>query len=402
MNYLAPAGTPISIGQLSKWLFKAVTTDNSLNKFADKFKHDTGVKHCMFLSSGRTALYLLLRCIYELNGDTNRNQVIIPSYTCFSVPSSVVKAGLQIRVCDINPTTLSYNIDELSNFDFTNVLAIVTGNLYGIPNELPAIEIIASQHGVYLVDDAAQCLGGSINEKASGTFGDAGIYSLDKGKNITTIQGGIIVTNSDDIAFKMSQIINSLPKQSPSDLFAECIKLVIYALLLPPNRYWIVTKLPFIKLGLTPYTTDYPVHKYSETMATMGSLLYDNLNQITEQRIHNALELHRRLINFDDLQFIRYPEHSYPVFLRFPILVKDKNKRDKIVSQLNDQGIGATASYPSVVTDIPDIHNIILEQDRNPRAGQDVADQIITLPTHSYLTEQHLEIIVRGFMKVFG
>ena len=78
----------------------------------------------------------------------------------------------------------------LERCDFSRVLAVVTANLYGIPNALPDLERIARERGVYLLDDAAQSLGARLGGRAVGTFGDAGLYSFDKGKIICTIQGG--------------------------------------------------------------------------------------------------------------------------------------------------------------------------------------------------------------------
>ena len=97
-------------------------------------------------------------------------------------------------------TLFDYDYQKLSGIDFTKVLCIVSSNLYGIPDHLVRLEQIASEHGIFLIDDAAQCMGGRVDGKFSGTFGDAGLYSLGMGKNITSIEGGIIVTNSDDMA----------------------------------------------------------------------------------------------------------------------------------------------------------------------------------------------------------
>ena len=141
----------------------------------------------------------LLRSLARMKGDA-RNEVILPTYTCFSVPSSVAKAGLKIRLCDIDPRTLDYDLQKLSEIDFTNVLGIVTSNLYGIPNDLEQIGRIADAKDIYLIDDCAQCMGGQVGGKFSGTMGIAGLFSLDKGKNITSMDGGILITNSDELA----------------------------------------------------------------------------------------------------------------------------------------------------------------------------------------------------------
>lgn len=402
MNYLAPSGTPIGIKLLMKWFLSILRQSNVLNDFADKIKQRYNVKHCLFLSSGRTALYLLLECLFKLKNDPEKNQVIIPSYTCFSVPGSIEKAGLLTRVCDIDPETLSYDLEQLKEYDFSKVLAIVTSNLYGIPNDLPAIEKIARQNGVYLIDDAAQCLDGKVDGKYSGTFGDVGLFSLDKGKNITSIQGGIIVTNSDQIAESMSSVISALPRQSALHVLTDCLKLLIYSILLPPSRYWLVTKLPFLGLGLTPYTTDYPVHQYSRIMGTMAYMLFEELHQITQQRIENGSLLKQGLQGVPGVRGISYREGIRPVCLRLPLLIENSEKRSALLEALHNAGIGATASYPSAIVDIEQIRNKLSVDDKYAIIGRKIAQQIITLPTHHYTNSEHISKILKIFRDTSG
>ena len=98
-------------------------------------------------------------------------------------------------VCDIDKETLSYDREQLESIDFDNVLAIVSSSLYGLPNDLSGLEELAQAKGVYLIDDAAQCLGATVRGRPVGGFGDAGILSFDKGKVITSLNGGAIVTS---------------------------------------------------------------------------------------------------------------------------------------------------------------------------------------------------------------
>src|SRR6185436_10114869 len=106
----------------------------------------------------------------------------------------------KVRLVDLNPETLDFNLDELRRADFTRVLAIVATNLYGLPNDMPAIAAIARDRGVFLIDDAAQSMNASVGGRPCGTWGDAGIFSFDKGKNVPAIDGGIVVTNDDRVA----------------------------------------------------------------------------------------------------------------------------------------------------------------------------------------------------------
>lgn len=187
----------------------------------------------------------LFQCLQKLGNNDQKNEILVPGYTCYSVASSAIMAGLKVRICDIDPDTLSYDLEQLNSVDFSRVLCVVTANLYGLPDDLQQIEQILRANKVYLVDDAAQCLGGLVEGRPSGTFGIAGLYSLDKGKNITSLQGGIIVTNDDDLAGLLQQEYQSLAENSPVDNTLECLKILIYFFFLHPAMYWIPSRLPF-------------------------------------------------------------------------------------------------------------------------------------------------------------
>lgn len=392
MNYLAPAGTPIRGRHLLGWIRNMISFSGGNKDLIKALKSKFGKKHIFMISSGRTALYLILKNLYSISENSERNEVIIPSYTCFSVPGSIAKAGLKIRICDIDTKTLNYDINELQNIDYSKVLAIVTSNLYGIPNDLSAIEELSKEKNIFLVDDAAQSMGAKIDNRYCGTFGDVGLFSLDKGKNITSIQGGVILTDSEDIASKLESELASIPSQSTIGLVLDCIKLVIYALLLPPSRYWIITKIPLLKLGTTPYTTDYPVHKYSNILAKFISVLFSELDQLSNQRRINAENIKRAISPHEQIEFIHNFANSEPVYVRLPALVKDQALKEKLINRLEKSGIGATGSYPTAVSDIVGIEDL-LKGNIKPKNGNMVASLIVTLPCNPYLTEEHIAIM---------
>ncbi len=130
MRHLAPAGTPITSSDLSAWLKTIFISSETLHNFRQEICDRFRVKHVFFLSTGRAAMVVLLQVLSEVSGG-KKDQVIVPSYTCFSVPASIVKAGLKVRVCDVDPRTLDYKYDKLSQFDFSRVLCIMPANLYG-------------------------------------------------------------------------------------------------------------------------------------------------------------------------------------------------------------------------------------------------------------------------------
>jgi perosamine synthetase len=290
-----------------------------------------------------------------LRGDAQRNEVVVPGYTCFSVPASIERAGLRVRVCDIDPQTLSYDAARLADFDFSRVLAIVSANLYGLPNDLGAIEAIARRHGVYMVDDAAQALGATCAGRPVGTFGDVGLFSLDKGKNITSMQGGILVTRDAEIAAALHRRVAALPGPGVADTLVQVLKLFAYALLLPPTRYGITRRLPFLGLGRTPYHAPSPLNRYSPALGAFAALLYARLDQLGAERRANARRVSAAIAAVAGIQPLALVPETEPVFVRLPVLAADAQARQALLGALDAAGIGATGSYPAAIVDIPEL-----------------------------------------------
>jgi len=390
MRFVPPAGTPIGIADFVRWFSTALSGSTVLKKFADAVQQKFGIRHCFFLSSGRAALALIAKVLYELRDEPDRNEIVVPAYTCYSVPASVIKAGLKVRLCDVDPNTLGLDLDKLRSIDYRKVLAIVSGNLYGIPNQLAEIEKIAKEKGVYFIDDAAQSLGAKWNGQAAGTFGDVGLYSLDKGKNITSLQGGLIVTNDDAIAHALQKTIAQLPPTPTITVVIYLIKTLIYSLLLRPGLYWIPRSIPFLGLGQTAYETDYPVTQFSPTLAALGFTLFNKLDAINGTRTHNGNAIRKRIQSAKTVRTIALPAEATPVYLRFPILVQDAVKRSKLIEALEQAGIGATISYPQCLKNLPDIQFELVNAAEPMPGGREVAACIVTLPTHAYVLQKDI------------
>lgn len=382
MAFVAPAGTPISP------LTFAVSLARGLGSSAET-KLGEGLaahaKHHRYwlMSTGRAAMVLALQAMRDINKDSRKVEIIVPAYTCYSVPAAVSKAGLKPRLCDVDPATLSMDPEALRRFDFSRVLAIVTANLYGIPNDLQMIETIAREHGVWMLDDSAQALGALQAGRPVGGFGDVGLYSFDKGKNITSLEGGALVASHAELATALDRRHAQLPPASMTHTATTIVKLAAYATLLPPTMYGVVRKLPGLGLGRTPYDETYPLQKYSSTLAGFAATLLGKLPQLTRGRRDQADAMTKELSTIAGVQLISAPD-THPAYARLPFLVKDAPKRAAVLEELEAAGIGATASYPNALCDVPEVAAKLPEGDRNMTGARCVAAGIVTLPTHGY------------------
>jgi len=388
MRYIAPAGTKITFFNLFRALLNLIKSKDILEDFRNAICEKFNVKYCFFWGTGRTGMAFLLKSLYELD-NKKRNEIIIPSYTCYSVPASIEYAGLKVRICDIDLQTMDFDYSKIMNQNFENVLAIISANLYGIPNNLEKLENLAKKHNIFFIDDAAQAMGAKFNKRYAGTFGDAGLFSLDKGKNITTLNGGIIVTNSTKIAKKLNEYQNHLQQNNLIQQIILILKIVIYSIFIKPLFYWIPNKLPFLKLGQTIYDSEMPLISFDKIQAAIGVELLKKLEIISNKRIINSSKLISMLDNINEITIPKFTSKSSPVYLRFPILVNRKDKQT-IIEKLNSFNFGATGSYPESVYKINETQKHINHDYSNGESGNKLAQEVITLPTHEYVKEKDL------------
>ena len=155
LRSLPPAGNPIIVSDITdviRHFYASKSVAEDLGNTISTLFNDS---HCFLFSTSRGAMTILLRSLKAQCKSGRRTNVVVPSYTCYSVAASIIAAGLNILVCDIDKSTLSYDRDLLRSIDFDSVLAVVGANLYGIPNDLEYLEEIADKKGIYILDDAA-------------------------------------------------------------------------------------------------------------------------------------------------------------------------------------------------------------------------------------------------------
>jgi perosamine synthetase len=399
-RHVAPAGSPIHAGDLLRWTGRMVSRRRQIEALREAVCATVGVPHCFPVSTGRAALTLLLQALSRLSPD--RREVVVPAYTCFSVPASIVKAGLTPRLVDVRPDTLDFDARALDALDGHGVLAIIATNLYGMPNDLPGLSQVARRIGAFLIDDAAQALGARVGGRASGTWGDAGLYSLDKGKNISAIDGGLLVTQSDDVAREVERGWRDLGRPGAMAVAKDAAKVVAYAAMLPPSIYWIPRSIPQLGLGLTAFTTEFPLDAMPSMLASLALTMLPRLPAYNGARAAHAHRLIDGLAGVAGLRIVATTPGADAVYLRLPVLVDDPAMQGPLLAALDRAGIGATGSYPTALADVPALRPLLANPDADVAGARHVAARIVTLPTHPYVSEADLTRIVDVVRDVLG
>jgi dTDP-4-amino-4,6-dideoxygalactose transaminase len=382
MAHLAPAGTPVSLLDIASGL--AAAPLRAQQRLCAAMREVSGLAHAWPVSSGRAAMVLILRAMRSAARDPRRDEVIVPAYTCYSVPAAIELAGLKPRLCDIDARTLGMDPELLERQDFSRTLAVISANLYGMPNELAALEHVCRQRGVYLLDDSAQALGASLDGRAAGSFGDAGLYSFDKGKIISTIQGGAIVCRGGELAAAIDAQVAKLPASAALETCGNLAKLVVYSVGLRPGFYGLVRRLAGGSLGRTPYETRYPIARLSAVQTAIAARLSGRIEALNEGRRAQAASLEAALHDIPGISLVQPVIGARGAYARYPVMVREASRRATAIAMLDAAGIGATASYPEALCDVPEVRAKLPAGDAECAVARKVARTIMTLPTHAY------------------
>lgn len=389
LKFVPPAGAPVRSAVLLRGLGKAILENGDAEAFPAALATRLGARHIFGVSSGRAALWLILKTLGQLR--PGRNVVGLPAYTCFSVAASVARCGMKIFPIELIPETLDFDFAAWEATPPEKLLCLVSGNLFGLVNDGGRMEEAARANGAFLVDDAAQALGATRNGSFAGTRGDVGFYSLARGKALGSTQGGLIVTNSDTIAAAIAEEVARLEKAPAAKTVGLALKTGLYAAFLHPRLFWVPRSLPFLKLGRTEFDPGFPVAPLPNLSRASLPGLIAMLSEASRTPQRNAAAIAERVARLPQFSLPRTGGDCQPSYPRFPVLARDGATRQEAVRRLQKSGIGASSFYPSAICDIPGIEqHMAVRYFHRPRA-EDLAERVFTLPTHAYVGPREIE-----------
>jgi dTDP-4-amino-4,6-dideoxygalactose transaminase len=165
-------------------------------KFEEELATYIGAKHVFFVNSATSALDLAFR----VKGFPKGAEVIVPDFTYTSTALGALYNDLKVKLVDVDPVTGLIDIDKMEAAINENTVALAPVDYAGCPPDMDRIEAIANKHGLWVVHDTAQSLGSELKGKNTGNFGDVSTFSFHGTKNMTTGEGGALVTDNDEIA----------------------------------------------------------------------------------------------------------------------------------------------------------------------------------------------------------
>lgn len=393
MRFMIPSvGTPIGIRDILQGL-------SGDKDFPDVFRRYTGVRYCYFTNSGTTAFYLILRALKTLS---SRRKVVLPAYTAPSLILPVRKAGLKPALAEVSLDTFNLDVDRLEDYVDEDTLCVVPVHMFGLPCDMTGVKEIARSKDAFVVEDAASSLGSELDGRPTGTLGDLGFYSFNRGKNLTTLTGGCVVTDSDRLGDAVGGHWRRLPRPPGISRLLIPAKTVGLALAFRPLGYTLLYPI-VARFKYTELHTDFDVFAYTKFQARMGGSLFLRAEEVFRMREENGAFLYDSLSEVEGLKLPKIPPNSRVAFNQFPILLGNKTVRDSLHLRIRKElGLETTLLYPEPIHRIYDL-GYEASPDPFPNSTR-LARRLLLIPTHPLVRREMLEGVVeliRGHLSCY-
>jgi perosamine synthetase len=338
----------------------------ALGEFEQAIAAYIGTPFAVAVNSGTSALHLALRCLNLQEGD----EVIVPSFAFAAVANVLLQERLTPVLVDIDPRSFNITPATIEAATSPRTRAVLVVHTFGYPAEIDAIREITRQHKLALIEDACEALGAEVRGKKAGTFGDAAMFAFYPNKQITTGEGGILVT-SDPVIAHRARLLRSQAKDDSLDWAGQ-----------------------HTEIGYS--------YRIADINCALGTAQLSRIEAILEQRQKLAAAYEGRLGNHPAIlpppstcAYGRISWFAYVVQLAEAFTRQD---RDRVWQSLLDRGIGAGRYFAP-------LHNQPVLQGRYRQSGslavtESAASRVLALPFFVGLTESEIDEVCSTLLRL--
>lgn len=330
-----------------------------LEEFEGKLAQYAGVRHAVAVNSGTSALHLIVKALGICEGD----EVITTPFSFIASANCVLFERATPVFVDIDSKTLNIDVSKIEDAITPRTRAILAVDVFGHPAEWDELERIAKRHNLKLIEDSAEALGAEYKGRKAGSFGDAAVFAFYPNKQITTGEGGAILTDDEEIA----GLCRSLRDQGRSE-----------------SGGWLEHE----RLGYN--------YRISDINCALGIAQLERIDEILSKRERVAQLYNERLLRIEGLEtpYVA-PEVKMSWFVYIIRLEERYGRadRDRILQGLGERGIGC-GNYFSPIHLQPFYRELFGYKPGDFPVTESIAERTIALPFYNNLTEAEIEYVV--------
>ena len=374
----------------------------------EEFKKHLRVNYAISFNSGRSALMAILDALGIKKGD----EILLQAFTCNSAVNPILNFGAKPVFVDVDET-INLDPEDLEKKITKKSKAVMIQHTFGWPAKIDEILEICKKYNLYLIEDCAHSLGAKFHGKFCGTFGDASFFSFGRDKIISSVFGGMAVTNNNEIGERIKNFKEKLGFPSNFWIFQQLLHPILTNYLVLP-AYGISSNLGRIILGLFHilkilskgvYKKEkegkipkYFPRKLPNALAILALNQFKKLEKFNKHRREIAKFYENELKNTKFiLPLAKSKENIIPTFMRYPILTDFDT--DEILKEARKEKIYLDDGWRKTPIVPPDTNvskmNYIFGS--CPRAEK-VAKTIVNLPTHINISQKDAQKIIE-FLK---
>lgn len=364
----------LASGKVNYW------TGDEGKLFEKEFAEYIGVNHCIAVMNGTVALEAALMALNIGPGD----EVIVPCRTFIATASAVVKVGAKPVMADVNIDSQNITVETVQAVMTANTKAIIVVHLAGWPCDMASLSTFAKQHNIKLVEDCAQAIGATFNNKQVGAWGDVAAFSFCQDKIMSTGgEGGMIATNDAEIWQKIWAF-----KDHGKNYDA------VYRKEHAPGFRWLHES----------FGTNL---RMTEMQAGIGRLQLQKLNHWIELRRRNAAILSDAFSKIASLRtaipdsHIRHVYYMYYVFIR-PEALKPDWSRDRIMATLNAANVSCRVGSCSEIYLEQAFKTTDLTLSARLPVAQELGETSLVFLVHPTLTVEDMNVIAAAVKNVLS
>ena len=322
----------------------------------------TGVKYAVAVNSGTSGLHLIIRALSIGKGD----EVITTPFSFIASSNCILFEEARPVFADINEKTFNIDVDKIEEKITGKTKAILAVDVFSQPADWNKLKKIAKKYGLYLIEDSAEALGSEYSGKKCGSFGEAGVFAFYPNKQITTGEGGIILTDSK----KIYELCRGMANQG------RRVK----------GGKW----LEHIMLGYN--------YRLDEMSCALGLVQMRRIKEILKKRARVAELYSKKLKDIDGLEipYIK-PGNKLSWFVYVIKLAENfaGNKRDKIINELGEKGIQCSNYFQTIHLQ-PFYQNKFGYREGDFPISENIAKRTIALPFFNDLSEKDINFVVEN------
>jgi perosamine synthetase len=337
-------------------------------RFEKAFAEYIGMKYAMALPTCTSAIHLSLLALGIKEGD----EVIVPDATWIASSAPISYVGGTPVFADIDPQTWCLSAESFEACITPKTKAVIPVDLYGGMPDMDAIRAIARRHNIAIIEDAAEALGAEYKGKRAGSFGDMGVFSFHGSKTVTTGEGGMLVTDREDL-FKRIQVLRDHGRQ-------------------PGDRMFFNTEVAY-------------KYKMSSMQAALGLAQLERIDELIERKREQFEWYKQGLAGIDGITMNAEPVGTLNVYWMVTIVLDPKLGLNKtqLMERLSQHGID-TRPFFHPLSSIPayeDSEQAHIARQRN-HAVYGISPYAINLPSALSLEKEHILFVCETLKSILA